>query len=86
MLVGTNYHPSAMSFSSKSTMKTGIQSKGAVASTIHQTYNGSSGLHSHNSSIHSSHMKTRSPGTSQLSTIHNNPQQHQAANASHIIV
>lgn len=68
-IVGSNYHASSLSFSKNSK----LASKPAT-STIHQTYNGTApgtGLQSHNSSIHSSHMKTRSPGNSQLGTIHN---------------
>jgi len=64
-IMGTSYHASSLSFSKNP--KLGSKQTSA---TIHQTYNGT-GLHSHNSSIHSSHMKTRSPGNSQLGTIQN---------------
>ena len=69
-MIGSTYHASSLSFN-KSGSKNSKQ-------TIHSTYNGhhpsgtASGLHSHNSSIHSSHMKTRSPGNSQLSTMQAN--------------
>jgi hypothetical protein len=58
--VGSSYHASSLSFSKNPKM-----SAKQASVTIHQTYNGTAGgLHSHNSSIHSSHMKTRSPGNS----------------------
>ena len=62
-LVGTSYHASSLSFSKNPKL-----SAKQASMAIHQTYNGT-GLHSHNSSIHSSHLKTRSPGTSQMGTI-----------------
>lgn len=62
-MMGQSYHASSLSFSKNPK----LPSKQASA-TIHQTYNGT-GLHSHNSSIHSTHLKTRSPGNSQLGTI-----------------
>ena len=68
-LMGSSYHASSLSFSKNNNK---LNSKQAAA-TIHSTYNGTTGggIHSHNSSIHSSHMKSRSPGNSQLSTMQN---------------
>lgn len=68
-IMGSSYHASSLSFNKNPKQ---LAQAATMSATIHQTYNGT-GRHSHNSSIHSSHMKTRSPGTSTIAGVVHHP-------------